>query len=299
MRAAAIVLLALFAGPAGAAPETSPYPKARPQVNPAEELLPQTEPDGGTAAAVRTPGASDARPRPRPLAALREPTDADPEPQPLVVSSAAVARSLRPRARPGSVTRRQVAQPMLPVQPAPAVRLGRKGSVCGIESIRGVTLKAIPGRIQGCGVDEPVQVTAIGSIGLSAGAVMDCTTARALDAWVRQAVVPKVGRTGGGVARLEVAAHYACRSRNNVKGARISEHGRGRAIDISGITLKNGSTITVLKGWNDPAQGRLLKALHEAACGPFGTVLGPNSDRFHADHLHLDTARYRSGSYCR
>jgi hypothetical protein len=39
--------------------------------------------------------------------------------------------------------------------------------------------------------------------------------------------------------------------------------------------------------------------MHKAACGPFGTVLGPNSNRFHQDHFHFDTARYRSGSYCR
>jgi len=39
--------------------------------------------------------------------------------------------------------------------------------------------------------------------------------------------------------------------------------------------------------------------MHRAACGPFGTVLGPNADRFHQDHFHFDTARHRSGPYCR
>jgi hypothetical protein len=28
-------------------------------------------------------------------------------------------------------------------------------------------------------------------------------------------------------------------------------------------------------------------------------VLGPNANSFHRDHFHFDTARYRSGSYCR
>ena len=32
---------------------------------------------------------------------------------------------------------------------------------------------------------------------------------------------------------------------------------------------------------------------------PFGTVLGPNSDRFHRDHFHFDMASYSSGAYCR
>ncbi len=89
------------------------------------------------------------------------------------------------------------------------------------------------------------------------------------------------------------------RSRNNRPGERISEHGRGRAIDISAIVLANGVAISVLKGWTERQHGRILKAAHRAACGPFGTVLGPSADAQHRDHLHLDTARYRSGSYCR
>jgi len=28
-------------------------------------------------------------------------------------------------------------------------------------------------------------------------------------------------------------------------------------------------------------------------------VLGPEAARYHQDHFHFDTARYRSGSYCR
>ncbi len=37
----------------------------------------------------------------------------------------------------------------------------------------------------------------------------------------------------------------------------------------------------------DEAQGPILQKLHRAACGPFGTVLGPNSDRFHQNHPPL------------
>jgi hypothetical protein len=42
-----------------------------------------------------------------------------------------------------------------------------------------------------------------------------------------------------------------------------------------------------------------MRRMHRGACGPFGTVLGPEADRYHQDHFHFDTARYRSGSYCR
>ena len=71
----------------------------------------------------------------------------------------------------------------------------------------------------------------------------------------------------------------------------------GHAVDLSGLRLRNGQTITVLAGWKSDA--RLLKAVHGSACGTFGTVLGPKSDRFHQDHIHVDTAANRGGPYCR
>lgn len=178
-------------------------------------------------------------------------------------------------------------------------RVSAKGSVCGVNEIKGSKIPAIPGRIRGCGVASPVAVTSISGVALSTPAKMDCATAKALNSWVENSVKPTVGKLGGGVSSLKVAAHYACRTRNNKKGAKISEHGKGRAIDISAINLNNGKTITVLNGWSRSVEGEILKRMHNGACGPFGTVLGPNSDRYHRDHFHLDTARYRSGPYCR
>lgn len=289
MRVAAIFALVLAAGTAGAAPETSPRPQPRPGYE-----SPAPEPGAEvTSARVELPFVN---PPPRPDQEAAKP--AQPE-KVTLVSAIGLPRSLRPLARPENLKRKNIVQVMVPVTPDLGVKTGKKGAICGMPSLQGVRLKPIAGKLKGCGVEEPVQITSVQGIPLSQAAIMDCRTAQTLDAWVKGAVVPAVGRLGGGVSRLEVAAHYACRGRNNVKGARISEHGMGHAIDISGITLKNGVTMTVLKGWTDPVQGKILKALHRAACGPFGTVLGPGSDGYHRDHLHLDTARYRSGSYCR
>ena len=216
------------------------------------------------------------------------------------VSGAAVTRSLRPPARPENLQRRNTVRAAgVRTQPAPVIVQGRQGSVCNDPAIRGVRVQPIPGRVRGCGVAEPVRVSAVGDVTLSQGAIMDCTTARALKSWVEGSVKPTIGRLGGGLARLEVAAHYVCRTRNHQPGARISEHGKGRAIDISGFTLRNDVTISVGRGWRDRTQGQILRQVHAGACGPFGTVLGPNSDRFHQNHFHLDTARYRGGPYCR
>lgn len=104
---------------------------------------------------------------------------------------------------------------------------------------------------------------------------------------------------GGGVAGLRVAAHYVCRTRNHRAGAKISEHGKAKAIDISEVVLVNGDRLNVLRDWRNGAKGRVLQRAHRAACGPFGTTLGPGSDGYHEDHFHYDTARHRGGAYCR
>lgn len=178
-------------------------------------------------------------------------------------------------------------------------RMRKAGAVCGDVAIQGESIGRVKGRIAGCGIDNAVRVRSVSGIGLSNTAIMDCGTAKALKTWVDDTAVPVLRRKGGGLKTLRVVAHYICKTRNGQPGARISEHGKGRAIDISAVQLKDGSTITVLQGWNASATSQEMRALHKGACGPFGTVLGPDSDRFHKGHFHFDTARYRSGPYCR
>lgn len=182
---------------------------------------------------------------------------------------------------------------------APKEVVSTRGVVCDDTAIRGEPIGAVPGRIAGCGVNQAVRVRAISGISLSQPSVMECGTARTLRHWIDAGLRPAVGRHGGGVAELKVAAHYACRSRNSQAGAKISEHGKGRAIDIAAFRLRDGRSITVEDHWGKGREGRILRKLHRSACGNFGTVLGPESDRWHQDHFHFDTASYRGGAYCR
>lgn len=172
-----------------------------------------------------------------------------------------------------------------------------EGSVCGDPALRGEAIGNVEGPGQ-CGIDNAVRLTAVGDVTLSRSARMTCDTARALRAWVEDGVRPSVGSTGGGVTSLRVVGEYSCRTRNHQSGARLSEHSFGHAIDIAGIGLADGSEMTVLTDWNGRYASQ-LRAMWRAACGPFGTVLGPDADRFHRDHFHFDVADYRSGSYCR
>lgn len=224
--------------------------------------------------------------------------------QPAVVRSAsarvATARTPRPILRPDNLLRRHtVAASGMRTPPSETVYKSKRGAVCGVKAIRGEKLPPIPAKLKGCGLQDPVRVTEISGVKMSTPITVDCTTAKALQSWIERGAKPAVGRLGGGVSELKIAASYSCRTRNNKPGAKISEHGRGRAVDISAVILANGVALSVLKDWNNAAKGKVLKKMHKSACGPFGTVLGPSADKYHKDHFHFDTARYRSGSYCR
>lgn len=173
----------------------------------------------------------------------------------------------------------------------------RKGSVCGNIDIQGEAIGPVSGN-GACGVADAVRVRSVSGVTLSQGAIMDCETALALNNWVAKGVKPAFRRRGP-VVGMRVAAHYVCRTRNGQKGARLSEHGRGKAIDISAFVMKDGEVITVAEGWGQGTTINLLNKVWRTACGPFGTVLGPRADSYHRNHFHLDTAKYRSGPYCK
>ena len=196
--------------------------------------------------------------------------------------------SLRPLLRPDSVVEQALFKR----------RQRRKGAVCGDIDIQGKLVGEVQGKLAGCGASNAVRVRSVAGVTLSQQSVMTCDTAKALKKWVEKGVLPAYGRQDR-VVSLKVAAHYSCRTRNNRPGARISEHGKGKAIDISGFILESGKLVTVLRGWQERSIKKRLKKVWRAACGTFGTVLGPEADRYHRDHFHLDTARHRSGSYCR
>ncbi|SFL37838.1 extensin family protein [Shimia haliotis] len=172
--------------------------------------------------------------------------------------------------------------------------------LCSSKVIIGKTHAPVAAALPGCGIPKgAIKLYQVADVKLSTPAVMTCETALALHRWVDNGAKEAVKNYGGGVSKLKVAAGYACRTRNNRPGAKISEHGRGKAIDISAIYTKSGEPISVLSDWGKGKKGRMLKKMHRAACGPFGTVLGPNADRYHKDHFHFDVANHRSGPYCR
>jgi hypothetical protein len=272
---------------------------------PGPVLHPRVRPAEGQVTPVALIIAPRLRPAARPPLARPEPVVAAPVPQTAPVVTLALVTP-RPLKRPADLFRRaaKAVEPEAEIIKTAAVRVNpgeqlvkpKKGSVCGDRRIRGETLAPIPARVKGCGLADPVRVNEVDGVRLSPAATIDCTTAKALKSWISGALKPAAGRRG--VAEIKVAASYACRTRNNIRGAKISEHGRGKAIDIAAVVLGNGQVLDVLHDYRRDA-GKMLRVAHKAACGIFGTTLGPGSDGYHENHLHFDTASYRGGAYCR
>jgi hypothetical protein len=150
----------------------------------------------------------------------------------------------------------------------------------------------------GCSAVGAVQLTEIGTPVTNLGA-MRCPLARAFAQWVRESVQPVAQRRfGSPVRRIESFGTYACRPVNSQPGARLSEHAYANAVDIAAFVLADGRRITVLEGWNGGGEEprAFLRAVHRAGCRRFSVGLSPDSDAYHANHLHFDLGR---GPYCR
>ena len=153
----------------------------------------------------------------------------------------------------------------------------------------------------GCGVTNGYRVFATSGVSFSQPATVTCNVANTFNDWLQDTVQPHAQEIyGEKVTSIKIAASYSCRPRNNVRGARLSEHGMGNAIDVAGFTLADGREISVVDDYYGSRDNRtFLRTVRSEACGPFHTVLGPGSDANHKDHIHLDLQRERSGGpYC-
>ncbi len=151
----------------------------------------------------------------------------------------------------------------------------------------------LPAAVSECAVDNPVRITAALSEWSQPGTV-SCAFALRLALFTRedvdQAAMAQLGRHVRGIRHLGA---YSCRRENNGHG-RWSQHAAGRAIDIAGFELDDGSVILVERDWLTPGpRGRFLREVAQRACARFSLVLTPDSDREHFSHLHLDTGPWR------
>ena len=145
----------------------------------------------------------------------------------------------------------------------------------------------------GCGIAQAIELHA-STASLNQTATLGCPLAVALNDFERQVLQPTAQRYfGQHVARIHHFGAYSCRARSSNAG-RLSEHAKGRAIDISGFELADGTVIRLKDHWRGAGdRSRFLHDVGRSACGVFQVVLGPNHDRAHHDHFHFDIGPWR------
>lgn len=145
----------------------------------------------------------------------------------------------------------------------------------------------------GCNKLGTVQLSALSGdarqFGVSNIGPVKCRTATAFNAWARYGVDRAARQIlGSPLERIETMGSYSCR---NVAGSsRKSAHATAGAIDVSGFLLADGRRISLKGDWDSgtPAEREFLRVVHKSACKRFGTVLGPEYNRAHSDHFHLE-----------
>lgn len=144
-----------------------------------------------------------------------------------------------------------------------------------------------------CKEQSPLSVTGVRvggrTIVFSQPAVLNCAMAMQVAQWTTRLNGYAQSVFNTGISQLHTGTSYACRSRNNAFDAPISEHGFANALDVTGVTLDGDKRITLPRDWaGNSAEAKFMRQAHTAACGAFTTVLGPDANALHADHLHLD-----------
>jgi hypothetical protein len=198
-----------------------------------------------------------------------------------------------PRPRPPEISPIPSAQDATPEEAPPpsACRLRLTAELAVAPSLPAL---AGPGE---CVVDDVVRLEAVRladkrQVAVTPPAIVRCSFAEAIVHWVRDDVVPAVRSLGGALKSIDNYATYDCRGRNRIIGARLSEHGKANALDIRSFKLANGTVVeltdaTVAKDFRE--------RLRKDTCARFSTVLGPGSDGYHENHVHVDLAERVGG----
>jgi hypothetical protein len=161
-------------------------------------------------------------------------------------------------------------------------------------SFKSIGIVSGPG---GCGGPDIVELERVvlherTEIAIEPPATLRCETAEAIASFVQFSVAPAVEAAGGQLVAIDNFDSYECRGRNRVVGAKLSEHGRANALDIHALRLRDGR---ILHPTDDGVAISFRQAMKTAACARFTTVLGPGSDGYHEDHIHVDLAERASG----
>ena len=204
----------------------------------------------------------------------------------LAILMPAAAKEIIPLPRP----RPAEAPPAAPSEPSACVLdLADRATIEPLGALAG------PGA---CGAPDAVRLNTImmpnhSRVALTPPPTLRCSMAQAITDWVRAEVGGIAQTLGAPLVAIENYDSYECRGMNRVAGAKLSEHGKANALDIRSVKLVDGRVIQLTPV---TAPRAFRERIRESACARFMTVLGPGSDGYHEEHVHVDLAE-RHGDY--
>jgi len=161
----------------------------------------------------------------------------------------------------------------------------------------GIRFKPLPPRSsdQQCGYSDAVEVSPGGSTDIAyrpRTLGTSCPVASALALWEWHELQPAALRHfGSKVAEVEHFGSYSCRRIYGRSEGSWSEHSTANAIDVAAFRLEDGRRISIVGDWSGSGpKAAFLRDVRNGACRLFATVLSPDYNRAHRDHLHLDQA---------
>ncbi|MDG2535070.1 extensin family protein [Sphingomonas sp. HITSZ_GF] len=161
--------------------------------------------------------------------------------------------------------------------------------------VRYTVLPQVTGNDPQCGYADGVRFAPGGSRGIAyspANLGTACPVAAALSVWEWEILQPAAQkRFGQAVVQIEHLGSYSCRRMYGRSAGDWSEHATANAIDVAAFRLADGTRISVLKDWDEGGdKAGFLREVRTGACKLFSTVLSPDYNAAHRDHLHLDEA---------
>ncbi|MEX2277079.1 MAG: extensin family protein, partial [Cucumibacter sp.] len=149
----------------------------------------------------------------------------------------------------------------------------------------------------GCRVDAAVRVSGLGGAALSAPFVAACPLALALQRHAIATLAPAAREElGSPIVRIDHLGSFACRRVRGRPNGPLSQHAFARALDVTGYATADGRTIAIDADWPGTAgptaaEGRFLRRVvaRQAGwlAGPFTSVITPDRDARHRDHIHF------------
>jgi hypothetical protein len=150
----------------------------------------------------------------------------------------------------------------------------------------------------GCRVDAAVRVSGLGGAALSAPFVAACPLALALQRHAIATLAPAArAELGSPIVRIDHLGSFACRRVRGRPNGPLSQHAFARALDVTGYATADGRKVTLDADWGrtDAPAGRFLRRIVAGQsrwgpgwlAGPFTSVITPERDARHRDHIHF------------